>query len=376
MRFSCNFVSEKSRHSRAPHVLFLLGNLSGGGAQRTSVLLANWLAETKHFRVSMVVVSEKLPAAHKVSPKISVVGLRSGRSSLAVFQLSNILGRLKPSHVVAAQRHVNVLAILATGFPWRRACELVIWEKNILRPPERGSFDAKNQILLLLMKISYSMASRLIVNSPDTLTSLQRAKVKVPRRVHLLPNPVETSVVLPREIRVSAPPCPYIVAVGRLVWQKGFDVLIRAYAGLPRKSHRLVIVGSGPELKYLESLSNELGVRDYVDFVGWHRRPEKIVSGADLFVLSSRWEGFGNVIVEALQLGVPVVASDCPGGPSWILEGGRFGALVRPDCAVDLSEAIDAMLASQPNVADLKEKGDRYRLAVLGEQFLARVLDL
>lgn len=366
----------KLKPSGAPHVLFLLGNLSGGGAQRSSVLLANWLAETKHFRVSMVVVSEKLPAAHTVSPEITVVALRSGRSSLAVFELRKVLGRLKPSHVVSAQSHVNVLASFATGLSWRWACELVIWEQNILRLPERESFDVKNRILLSLMKISYPMASRLIVNSPDTLSSLQRAKVKLPRRVLLLPNPVETSVILPEERRVSPPPRPYIVAVGRLVWQKGFDVLLNAYAGLPEKSHRLVIVGSGPELDSLESLAIELGVRGYVDFLGWQRRPDEVIWGADLFVLSSRWEGFGNVLVEALQLGVPVVASDCPGGPSWILEGGRYGALVPSECAADLSEAMALALSAEPDVADLKKAGDRYRLTEIGEEFLNLVLDL
>ena len=122
---------------------------------------------------------------------------------------------------------------------------------------------------------------------------------------------------------------PVIVTVGRLVPQKDYATLLRAFARvLEERPARLVIVGKGRDLPALEALADELGVREQVDFAGFQANPYPWMLRADVFALSSRWEGLVNVVMEALGLGTPVVSTDCPSGPREILADGRYGILV------------------------------------------------
>jgi glycosyltransferase involved in cell wall biosynthesis len=139
---------------------------------------------------------------------------------------------------------------------------------------------------------------------------------------------------------------PTIVAVGRLSPQKAFDVLIRAHAqARPRAMHRLLIVGEGEERSKLEGLAAELGVADTVAMPGFDLNPYRAMRSADALCLSSRYEGMPSVLVEALVLGCPVIATDCVAGVGAVLDDGAHGALVPPDDAGALAEAIVQHLA-------------------------------
>jgi glycosyltransferase involved in cell wall biosynthesis len=147
-----------------------------------------------------------------------------------------------------------------------------------------------------------------------------------------VPNPVDPSILTPhialnRSSERSGP--VQIVAVGRLVRQKRFDLLLEAMDQIrSRAAVRLTIYGEGVERSKLETLRDRLGLGDVVSFAGFERDINKIYLGADAFVLSSDFEGFGNVIVEALAFGLPVVSTDSPYGPRDILDGGKYGVLV------------------------------------------------
>ena len=145
-----------------------------------------------------------------------------------------------------------------------------------------------------------------------------------------------------------ADPGPHLVAVGRLWKQKGFDVLLDSLA-LIRNSlaAKLTIVGEGPLELELKAQSERLGLSGAVRFVGFQPNPYAYLKHADLFVLSSRYEGLPNVVLEALALGKPVVATDCPGGVREIIEGCRSGRLVPSDNPRLLAEAIVAALKSR-----------------------------
>jgi glycosyltransferase involved in cell wall biosynthesis len=133
-----------------------------------------------------------------------------------------------------------------------------------------------------------------------------------------------------------------VVGVGRLAPVKGFDLLIRAHATARAAGadHILRLIGEGPHRAELEALVRELGVQDSVDFTGFQANPLPDLAAADLFVLSSRFEGSGGlVLLEALALGVPIVAVDCPSGPRRLLSDGRYGRLVP-------SEDVDALAAA------------------------------
>jgi glycosyltransferase involved in cell wall biosynthesis len=132
-----------------------------------------------------------------------------------------------------------------------------------------------------------------------------------------------------------------IITLGRLIPRKGFDLLIRAFQTvLKQEDLQLILIGEGPEHGNLVRLSQQLGINHRVHFVGYQTNPYKYIAKADIFICPSLWEGFGNVVIEAMACGAPVIASDCPFGPGEIIADGQNGILVPANDASRLAEAI------------------------------------
>jgi glycosyltransferase involved in cell wall biosynthesis len=171
------------------------------------------------------------------------------------------------------------------------------------------------------------------------------------QRVFVLPNAIDIDRIRDHSRVDVAPPCdaPYIVSVARLdEIQKDHRTLLRAYARLIRDTsirEHLVIVGDGPFRAELEALTKELGIAARVHFMGHRNNPHALVRGARLQVLSSRYEGMPMVLLEALALGKPVIASDCPTGPREILGDGRFGTLVAIGAVDELAGEMHRILS-------------------------------
>ena len=155
------------------------------------------------------------------------------------------------------------------------------------------------------------------------------------------------------------PNVPLVVACGRLSQQKDYPTLLRAWELVVKKTPAVLwILGTGPDRQSLEQLRDSLGLKDSVRFMGFQKNPFAYMAKADLFVLSSLWEGFANVIVEAMACGVAVVSTDCPYGPSEILEGGRYGELTKPGDAEDLGARIQKLLLDEQRRQLLASQGN------------------
>jgi glycosyltransferase involved in cell wall biosynthesis len=168
-----------------------------------------------------------------------------------------------------------------------------------------------------------------------------------PERVHVVYNPVVTDDIfdLARESVahpwLAAKELPVILGVGRLEAQKDFTTLIHAFAIVRRERPcRLLILGEGNERPLLEATVHEVGLSTDVQLLGFVENPYAVMARSDVFVLSSRWEGFGNVLVEAMATGCSLVATDCPSGPREILQDGRLGPLVPPGDPAAMAAAI------------------------------------
>jgi glycosyltransferase involved in cell wall biosynthesis len=164
---------------------------------------------------------------------------------------------------------------------------------------------------------------------------------------------------------LDAPGPPVVLAAGKLKPQKDFPTLLRAFAALRRERPvRLVVLGEGSDRDALVALAKELGVAADVDFAGFVRNPYAFYARASVFALSSAWEGFGNVVAEALACGCPVVSTDCPSGPAEILDGGRFGRLVPVGDAAALAAALAATLDAPPDRERLRARARDFSLEV------------
>ncbi|ELZ36066.1 glycosyl transferase family protein [Halorubrum saccharovorum DSM 1137] len=168
---------------------------------------------------------------------------------------------------------------------------------------------------------------------------------------------------------------PVILGVGSLTPQKDFPTLVRAFNRLrSQQDARLVILGEGDRREELESLIQRYGIGDSVDLPGFVDNPFKYMKQADVFVLSSRWEGFGNVIVEAMACGTPIVSTNCPSGPAEILQNGKYGQLVRTGDPEALAAAVQATLAEPPAPDPLIERAKEFSVERVADKYLATLL--
>jgi glycosyltransferase involved in cell wall biosynthesis len=165
--------------------------------------------------------------------------------------------------------------------------------------------------------------------------------------------------------------CKRIIAIGTLKEQKDYPTLLRAFKKVTvKKNAELLILGEGPERPKLEKLINELNLQGNVHLPGFVQNPISYLKGADLFVLSSAWEGFGNVIVEALACGVPVVSTDCKSGPAEILENGKYGSLVPVGEPQALAETILEELDKEHDPEPLKTRAQDFSAEKIVGQYL------
>ena len=213
----------------------------------------------------------------------------------------------------------------------------------------------------VLTKRLYPGLARVVAISSGIQESVEALVPALKGRVRTVYIPLELDKVKTRasEPLPDAPKEPYLVAVGRLEPQKGFDILVRAYAELRGRgvSEPLVIVGEGKDKEKLHELAQSLGIAEHVVLTGFQANPYPWLKGAAVFISSSRFEGFCRVIAEALAVGTPVVATDCPSGPAEVLEDGRAGVVVPNEDASALAEGIYSLLNDKALQDELRVYG-------------------
>lgn len=213
----------------------------------------------------------------------------------------------------------------------------------------------------------YRQADAIIANSAGVRDDIAQVAGIPGARIHLVRNPVitpdlESLAATPVEHPwLDDPDVPVVIGAGGLRQQKDFATLIRALALLRRRRPaRLLLLGQGRQESRLREMTDELGLHDYVEFVGFVNNPYPWLARCSIFALSSRWEGSPNVLTEALALGTPVVSTDCRSGPREILDGGRYGPLVPVGDAEALAKAMDQVLDSPPEAARLRQAASEY----------------
>jgi glycosyltransferase involved in cell wall biosynthesis len=196
------------------------------------------------------------------------------------------------------------------------------------------------------------------------------------KKLVVLNNPVDLVYI---QGRSNAPPPhswminktePILLGIGRLTEQKGFDVLLRALAIVQRTlPTKLIILGEGPLKKHLRNLSSQLGIKEKVDFPGYVDNPYAYIKNSDVFVLSSRWEGFVNVILESLTLGTQVVATDCWSSPREMLLDGELGHLTPINDPVSMADAIVDALQNPITPGALQKRARDFCLSKIVAQY-------
>ena len=334
------------------HLCIAMPEFAGGGAQRIGVDLANHYARAGR-PVTMLVFRDEGPLRAGLDPAVRVHSLDTSSSS-PYRRIARALRSLRPDVVLSMYRNSSVpIGLSRTLFSGYR---LVVREANTLNNITAKS-PARRWKNLLKLRLAYGRAAAVIANSAQAADELVRHGVAARERIHTLPNPVDFARI---EALASAP-CTHrwlapgheeftLLTSGRLHEQKNQALLLSALAlARPQCSRlRLVVLGEGELLPQLQAQARALGIGEAVDFAGYVDNPYPLVAGADAFVLPSAWEGFPNVMLEAMACRTPVIATDCPGAGAEILQGGRCGVLVPMDDPQALARAI-LELAQSPH---------------------------
>lgn len=334
-------------------IALYLPTLNGGGAEHFMVRLANGLAESG-YSVDLVVVNAVGPNLQRVSKRVNVVNLRCTRVLTSFPKLVSYLRKTKPLAIISTQNHASIIAILAHFFA-RSKSKLYIRQATILNRTEKSKkgFDFFKTLLLILAK-----RTDLVITTTEKMKREFLEESSLPtNQVIVIPNPISIDLVTKQSKEDVDHPwffsdsrIPVVIAVGRLEAVKGFDKLIESFALLRQKVPvRLVILGEGVLRSHLECIVKNLNVEGDVLMPGFVDNIYPYLSRAEVFVLTSHYEGFPNGMLEAMACGTNVAAFNCPGGVSEILEEGKWGALIPPGDTQSLAEALHYTLSTSNN---------------------------
>ncbi|MCL5105318.1 MAG: glycosyltransferase [Armatimonadetes bacterium] len=330
-------------------VLFVISSLSAGGAERVMSRMATHWAE-KGWEVVLLTHLGRDRDFYPLHPRVNRIALNlatSGRRLDTMLCLARTLAAvrrqmivLRPDVVVSFTHKVNILTLISaigTGIP------VVVSERvdpthMPLRTPLGRAWSA-------LRRLTYRRAAALVMQTANLRTW---AESLVPAaKVWVIGNPVAVPDDGLADVGIPDWSGNTILAAGRLTFQKGFDLLLPAFAACDRPDWRLIIAGRGEKRHELEKLALRLGISDRVVFAGLVADLASLMRKADIFVMSSRLEGFSNVLCEAMACGLPVISFDCPSGPREIVRDGVDGIIVPPEDVNALSSAMSQLISDE-----------------------------
>jgi glycosyltransferase involved in cell wall biosynthesis len=329
-------------NSHRKKVLFLIPSLAGGGAERVFTTLLAHLDRTR-FELHLGVLEGEGTYMKDVPPDVGVHRLNISRVRYAIPGIVRLVWKVRPYAVLSTLGHLNLALLLGRPF-MPRGTRLLVREAAVttafLKVETRHP-----RLWTWLYRGLYRRADAVICLS-DSMAEDLAQNFRVPREVLVrIYNPVEIERVRRLADHGGNPyigPGPHFVAAGRLTRQKGFDVLLHALPLVLERfpEARLTVLGDGPLKEELRNLARRLGILEKVDFLGFQENPWRYLKHADLVLLPSRYEGTSNILLEALAIGTPVIASDCPGGTREIQGYNPEMILVPPENPSALTQAI------------------------------------
>jgi len=313
-------------------IAIVIADLDLGGGQRVAINLANALAKTNH--VSIIIFHDE--EIHYQAPG-ELFNLDCPDASTLIGRVFNVFKRAKKlNHLIKLEKYDHVYGFMETAnFP-----TAMVFKKAALsvhcNPRELSFFES------ILVRMTYPRVKNVIAVSED-VASILRSDYGL-KNVSRIYNPVDAEDVQAEVDKPFEHPKPYIVALGRFHEVKRYDLLIDAYAKSKMKDDcDLIIVGDGELRDSLENQVNNLRLYGKVHFAGTQSNPFPYLAGAEFLTLSSRTEAFPMVLIEALALECPVVATDCPTGPREIVKHNENGLLVENENVDAFSEALDTL---------------------------------
>lgn len=359
---------------------FFLPDLRGGGAERLNLVLAEEFVQAG-YAVEFVLLQARGALLAEAEERFFVRSLGCARMRQAPLRLARYLRERRPDALLAAMWPLTGVAGFAarlSGYNGR----IVASEHNDFRwmPSLKGY---ERWALTRFGRHIYRPCHCVVAVSDGVAQSLGVVAGLPSDRVEVIHNPIRlmTPDVITDEDRHALDGWfagkTRLIAIGTMKPQKGYHVLLRALADLRRRQDtKLLILGEGQLRSELEALAHDLGIADSLWMPGFRANPASFLKHAHVFVLSSNWEGFGNVIVEALAAGVPVVSTDCQSGPAEILADGKYGRLVPVSDPGAMAQAVEAVLHAPLDPRPLTARAQDFAPEKAAQAYLGLLLGL
>ena len=354
--------------SRKLHILFVTPSLGTGGAEKQLLHLANSLPR-EIYKVSIVAMRKNGDYEAHVNGDVERIWATSRFKSSSLSALAGIrdvrqtIANCKPDLVVTFLNHMSLIAwVSSLGLGKIRRCVCI---QNNVTEEARGAFGrlASKPYLTVLGRAASSSAGIVFISQgvqasfKSEIGLASDVPIAVINNIGVLWDNPKTQ----NQVQKDDP--PVILACGRLHPQKDYPTLLKAFKIVRSTIKcRLRILGDGPQRNNLQNMIVDLGLKDSVELCGFQRSPATFMEKASLFVLSSKYEGFGNVIVEAMGQGLPVVSTNCPHGPSEIIQDNVTGLLVDVGSHIQLATAMSKVL-EQPELNSRLSRAARKRAA-------------
>jgi glycosyltransferase involved in cell wall biosynthesis len=374
---ACIPLSQLVADETRPDVALFLPTLYSGGAERVQLNLARYFLD-RGLRVDLVVCKYFGSLKDQVPEGVRLISLDARKVMFGVSAYLRYLRIARPSVVLSSVENAAIISCVGKMLSSHRH-RLLVRLDNSLSEPGILPLQMHRWPVMTAVASTFHAADAFVAVSnglKEQLSHLPGLGKKPIRRIY---NPIihegfEAQADLTPELPPSIKPGePFVLAVGRLQKQKGYPQLLQAFSRVvkQRPSH-LVILGEGDDREELQGLASSLGIAPHVHFLGYTPNPLAYMRHAAVFVLSSLAEGFGNVIVEALACGTPVISTDCPHGPREILSGGRYGTLVPVGDVDSLAQAIVAKLNGlKPAMSEeLKQHLQLFSIETIGKHYV------
>ncbi|GAA4460343.1 glycosyltransferase [Nibrella saemangeumensis] len=355
-------------------ITLLYLNLNQGGVQRMMVNVANYL-HANGYDVTVVLCRQEGHYQDILNAGIRIVSLESdSRLSLIRF-LTTYLKKEKPDVLFTAVPHLNNIALLSRALA-RVDTRIIISERSNTVEEFNKSPLSAYKLSFGLIPILYRFADAIIAVSKGVADDLSKVALIPRSTISVIYNPAFSPKLLTEAIEpvndrwLANKEYPVIVGVGRLTEQKDFGLLIDAVYQLNQlRPVRLLIIGEGPLRDELQRKIDGYKLANFVRMVGFQGKPTAWINKADAFVLSSKWEGFGNILVEALAAGTTIVSTDCKSGPAEILADGKYGYLVPVSNVPALADAIKYALDNPLPKTMLQERAKEYDVSIVMKKY-------
>ncbi|GAQ00038.1 glycosyltransferase [Leptolyngbya sp. NIES-2104] len=366
-------TSRFEQGSQNTHIAIFVPSLAIGGAQRVALNLAHALVD-RGFNVDLVLQEAGGAFLNQVDARVRIINFTSPGIVGRFCGLKQYFQREQPTVLLSILDNINVASFAkhVSGVSTRVIVSLHI---NLPEPVE----DLKTWIKPFLIRYSYRLADGIVAVSSGVAKSIASITGISLQQIHVIPNPITMPSIELNKIShpwLEPGQLPVILGAGRLVKDKDFGTLIRAFAIVRQQLPcRLMILGDGEQRPQLEALIRQMDIDSCVALPGFVENPYPYMAGASVFVLSSVIEAFGNVLVESMAVGTPVVATNCGSGPTEILEAGKYGRLVSIANPNELAEGILATLRDPLNAELLKQRAKAFAIERIIHQYV-QVLDV